>query len=85
LGECNNVCQVGSLKKQLSKEEHISKPSTVYNTTFRKKDTWRRICNTNCERIANIERGLKKMAEMDMKVMFTCFNTAYYLAVSERP
>lgn len=25
------------------------------------------------------------MAEMDMKVMFTCFNTAYYLAVSERP
>jgi hypothetical protein len=57
-----------SLKKQLSKEEHISKPSTVYNTTFRKKDTWRRVCNTNCERIANIERGLKKMAEMDMKV-----------------
>ena len=32
-----------------------------------------------------IGRGLKKMAEMDKKVMLTRFNTAYYLAKSERP
>ena len=32
-----------------------------------------------------IGRGLKKMAEIDRKVMITRFNTAYYLAISERP
>lgn len=32
-----------------------------------------------------IGRGLMKMAEIDRKVMITRFNTAYYLATSERP
>jgi hypothetical protein len=32
-----------------------------------------------------IGRGLLKMAEIDKKVMLTRFNTAYYLATSERP
>ena len=32
-----------------------------------------------------IGRGLKKMAEIDRNVMLTRFNTAYYLAISERP
>ena len=32
-----------------------------------------------------IGRGMLKMAEIDRKVMLTRFNTAYYLATSERP
>ena len=32
-----------------------------------------------------IGRRLKKMAEIDRNVMLTRFNTAYYLAISERP
>ena len=32
-----------------------------------------------------IGRGMLKMAEIDRKVMLTRFNTAYYLAMSERP
>ena len=32
-----------------------------------------------------IGRGMLKMAEIDVKVMLTCVNTADYLAMSERP
>ena len=32
-----------------------------------------------------IGRGLMKMAEIERKVMIARFNTAYYLAISERP
>lgn len=43
------------------------------------------VFSTQIVKESPIGRGLKKMAEIDRNVMLTRFNTAYYLAISERP